>query len=97
MVSRIETDLGIRILDRAQSGSSVELRRQVHVAIDEARKDAFLAKIDKLTARGRIDKAVRDRCDPLAFDENALLQFGLSVGIGEQKASVYDLRLPGAC
>ena len=97
MVSRIETDLRIRILDRAQSIFSVELRRQVHVAIDEAGKDEFLAKIDKLTARRRIDKAVRHRFDPLAFDENALLRLGLSVGIGEQKASVYNLRLRGPC
>src|SRR5271163_2433798 len=51
IVSRIETDLGIRILDLAQSVASVELRRQVHVAIDEARKDEFLAKIDKLSAQ----------------------------------------------
>jgi hypothetical protein len=36
MVSRIETDLPIRILNPAQSIFSVELRRQVHVAIDEA-------------------------------------------------------------
>ena len=97
MVSRIETDLGIRILDRAQSGSSVELRRQVHVAVDEARKDEFLAKIDKLTAGRRIDKAARHRCDPLAFDQNALRRLGLTVWIGEQKASVYNLRLRGAC
>jgi hypothetical protein len=33
------------VFDPAQSGSSVELRRQVHVAIDDARKDEFLAKI----------------------------------------------------
>ena len=97
IVSGIETDLGIRILDTAQSVSSVELRRQVHVAIDEARKDEFLAKIDELTARRRIDKAARDRFDPLAFDENALLRLGLSVWIGEQKASVYNLRLRGPC
>ena len=97
MVRRVESDLGIGILDRAQSGSPVELPRQVHVAIDEARKDEFLAKIDKLTARRRIDKPARDRRDPLAFDQNALRRLGLSVRIGEQKASVYNLRLRGAC
>ena len=96
-MSRVETDLGIRILDPAQSVSSVELRRQMHVTIDEARKDEFLAKIDKLTARRRIDKAARHRFDPLTFDENALLRLGLSVWIGEQKASVYNLRLRGPC
>jgi hypothetical protein len=73
----------------------VELRRQVHVAIDEARKDEFLAKIDKLTARRRIDEAIRHCFDPLAFDENALLRLGLYVWIGEQKASVNNLRLRG--
>ena len=95
VVSRIESDLGIGIFDRAQSISLVELRRQVHVAIDEARKDEFLAKIDKLTARRRIDEAARHRFDPLAFDENALLRLGLYVWIGEQKASVNNLRLRG--
>jgi hypothetical protein len=35
--------------------------------------------------------------DPLAFDKNALLRFGLYVWIGEQKASVYNLRLRGLC
>jgi hypothetical protein len=59
--------------------SSVELRRQVHVATDEPRKDEFLAKIDKLTARRRIDEAARHRLDPLTFDKNALLRFGLYV------------------
>jgi hypothetical protein len=55
------------------------------MAIDEARKDEFLAKIDKLTARRQIDEAIRHRFDPLAFDENALLRLGLYVWIGEQK------------
>src|SRR5258706_14225818 len=59
--------------------SLVELRRQVHVATDEPRKDEFLAKIDKLTARRRIDEAARHRLDPLTFDKNALLRFGLYV------------------
>ena len=59
--------------------SLVELRRQVHVATDEPRKDEFLAKIDKLTARRRIDEAARHRLDPLTFDKNALLRFGLDV------------------
>src|ERR1700720_1415799 len=95
VVSRIESDLGIGIFDRTQSVSLVELRRQVHVAIDEPRKDEFLAKIDKLTARRRIDEAARHRLDPLAFDKNALLRFGLYVWIGEQNASVNNLRLPG--
>jgi hypothetical protein len=67
------------------------------VAIDEARQDEFLAKIDELTARRRIDKAARHRLDPLAFDQNALLRLGLYVWIGEQKASVNNLRLRGAC
>jgi hypothetical protein len=71
-VSRVESGLGVGIFDRSQSGSSVELGRQVHVAIDKAREDEFVAKIDKLTARRRIDEAVRYRFDPLAFDENAL-------------------------
>src|SRR5258708_24795536 len=75
--------------------SLVELRRQVHVATDEPRKDEFLAKIDKLTARRRIDEAARHRLDPLAFDKNALLRFGLYVWIGEQNASVNNLRLRG--
>jgi hypothetical protein len=66
------------------------------LAIDKARKDEFLAKIDKLTARRRIDEAVRYRFDPLAFDENALLRLGLYIWIGEQKASVNNLRLRGA-
>jgi hypothetical protein len=65
------------------------------MAIDEARKDEFLAKIDKLTARRRIDEAARHRLDPLAFDKNALLRFGLFVWIGEQNASVNNLRLRG--
>ena len=65
------------------------------MAIDEARKDEFLAKIDKLTARRRIDEAIRHCFDPLAFDENALLRLGLYVWIGEQKASVNNLRLRG--
>ena len=95
VVSRIESDLGIGIFDRAQSVSLVELRRQVHVAIDEPRKDEFLAKIDKLTARRRIDEAARHRLDPLAFDKNALLRFGLDVWIGEQNASVNNFRLRG--
>jgi hypothetical protein len=43
----------------------------------------FSAKIDKLTAPRRIDKAVRDRFDPLVFDEKALLRLGLTVGIGQ--------------
>jgi hypothetical protein len=93
VVSRIETDLGIGIFDCAQSVSSVELRRQVHVAIDKARKDEFLAKIDKLTARRRIDEPARHRLDPLAFDQNALPRLGLHVWIGEQKASANNLRL----
>jgi hypothetical protein len=93
VVSRVESGLGIGIFDRPQSVSSVELRRQVHVAIDQARKDEFLAKIDKLTARRRIDEAVRHRFDPLAFDENALLRLGLHVRISEQKASVNNLRV----
>ena len=97
IVSRIETDLRIRILDPAQPVFLVELRGQVHVAIDKAGKDEFFAKIDKLTARRRIDKAARHRLDPLAFDQNALLRLGLYVWIGEQKASVYYLRLRGAC
>ena len=67
----------------------------MHVAIDEAGKDEFLAKIDKLTARRRIDEAARHRLDPLAFDQNALLRLGLYVWIGEQKASVNNLRLRG--
>ena len=67
-MSRIESDPGIGIFDRTQSVSLVELHRQVHVAIDEPRKDEFLAKIDKLTARRRIDEAARHRLDPLAFD-----------------------------
>src|SRR6202040_1740119 len=92
---RIESDLGIGIFDRTQSVSLVELRRQVHVAIDEPRKDEFLAKIDKLTARRRIDEAARHRLDPLAFDKNALLRFGLFVWIGEQNASGNNLRLRG--
>ena len=79
-MSRIESDLGIGIFDRAQSVSLVELRRQVHVAIDEARKDEFLAKIDKLTARRRIGEAPRYRLDPLIFDKNALLRFGCMSG-----------------
>src|SRR4029077_9249571 len=79
VVSRIESDLGIGIFDRTQSVSLVELRRQVHVAIDEPRKDEFFAKIDKLTARRRIDEAARHRLDPLTFDKNALLRFGLYV------------------
>src|SRR3984893_8144606 len=95
VVSRIESYLGIGIFDRAQSVSLVELRRQAHVAIDEPRKDGFLAKIDKLTARRRIDEAVRHRLDPLAFDKNALLRVGLYVWIGEQNASVNNLRLRG--
>src|SRR6202048_4712325 len=95
VVSRIESDLGIGIFDRTQSVSLVELRRQVHVAIDEPRKDEFLAKIDKLTVRRRIDEAARHRLDPLAFDKNALLRFGLYVWIGEQNASVNNLRLRG--
>ena len=95
VVSRIESDLGIGIFDRTQSVSLVELRRQVHVAIDKPRKDEFLAKIDKLTARRRIDEAARHRLDPLAFDKNALLRFGLYVWIGEQNASVNNLRLRG--
>src|SRR6202011_3730958 len=36
---------------RRCQASLVELRRQVHVASDEPRKDEFLAKIEKLTAR----------------------------------------------
>ena len=79
VVSRIESDLGIGIFDRTQSVSLVELRRQVHVAIDEARKDEFLAKIDKLTARRRIDEAARHHLDPPTFDKNALHRFGLYV------------------
>src|ERR1700731_1018318 len=75
------------------AGVLLELRRQVHVAIDEARKDEFLARIDKLTARRRIDEAARHRLDPLIFDKNALLRFGLYVWIGEQNASVNNLRL----
>jgi len=59
--------------------SLVELRRQVHVATDEPRKDEFLAKIDKLTARRRIDEAARHHLDPLTFDKNALRRFGLYV------------------
>src|SRR5712672_3527996 len=66
VVSRIESDLGIGIFDRAQSVSLVELRRQVHVAIDEPRKDEFLAKIDKLTARRRIDEAARHHLESYA-------------------------------
>ena len=95
VVSRIESNLWIGIFDRAQSISLVELRRQVHVAIDKARQDEFLAKIDKLTARRRIDEAARHRFDPLTFDENALLRLGLYVWISEQKASVNNLRLRG--
>src|SRR5215472_7930534 len=97
VVSRVETDLGIRIFDRAQSVFSVELRRQVHVAIDSARKDEFLAKINKLTARRRIDEAARHLLDPLAFDENALPRLGLNVWIREQNTSVNDLWLLGRC
>ena len=96
-MGRIETDLGIRIFDLAQSVPSVELRRQVHVAIDEPRKDEFIAKIDKLTAWRRIDEAARHRFDPLAFDENALLRLGLNGWISEQNASVNNLRLHGPC
>jgi len=96
VVSRVESGLGVGIFDRSQSGSSVELGRQVHVAIDKARKDKFVAKIDKLTAWRRIDEAVRYRFDLLAFDENALLRLGLYVWISEQKASVNDLRARGS-
>ena len=85
VVSRIESDLGIGIFDRGQSVSSVELHRQVHVAIDEARKDEFLAKIDKLTARRGIDEAARHRLDLLAFDQNALLRLGLYVWTANKK------------
>jgi hypothetical protein len=85
VVSRIESDFGIGIFDRAQSVSSVELRRQVHMAIDEARKDEFLAKIDKLTARRGIDEAARRRLDPLAFGQNALLRLGLYVWTASKK------------
>ena len=63
-------------LDRNKMGdprSLVELRRQVHMAIDEPRKDEFLVKIDKLTARRRIDEAARHGLD--------LLRFGLYVWI----------------
>jgi hypothetical protein len=76
---------------------AVELRRQVHVAIDKARKDEFLAKINKLTARRRIDEAARHLLDPLAFDENALPRLGLNVWIREQNTSVNDLWLLGRC
>ena len=69
----------------------------MHVAIDEAGSDEFVAKIDKLTARRPIDEAARHRLDPLAFDENPLLRLGLYVWIGEQKPGVYYLRLRGAC
>jgi hypothetical protein len=61
------------------------------VAIDESRKDEFIAKIDNVTARRRIDEAARHLFDPLAFDENALLRLGLSVWISEQNANVNPL------
>jgi hypothetical protein len=67
------------------------------MAIDEAGKDEFLAKIDKLTARRGIDEAARHRLDPLAFDEDALLRLGLYIWVGEQKAGVYNLCLGGGC
>ena len=97
VVRRIESDLGIGIFHCAQSGSSVELRGQVHVAIDEAGKDELVAKIDQFSARRRIDKAARHRLDPLAVDQNALLRLGLYIWIGEQKAGVNNLRLRWAC
>jgi hypothetical protein len=46
-------------------------------------------------ARRRIDEAARHRLDPLIFDKNALLRFGLYVWISEQNASVNNLRLRG--
>ena len=55
------------------------------MAIDEAGKDEFLAKIDKLTVRRRIDEAARHRLDPLAFDENALLRLGSMSGSVSKK------------
>ena len=58
------------------------------VATDEPRKDEFLAKIDKLTARRRIDEAARHRPDPLTFDKNALLRFGLYVWMASLPTAV---------
>src|SRR6516162_4578820 len=95
VVRRIEADLGIGIFDPTQSVFLVELRRQVHMAIDETGKDEFLAEIDNLAARRRIDETVRHRFDPLDFDQNALLRLGLYIRIGEQKAGVNNLCLRG--
>jgi hypothetical protein len=55
------------------------------MAIDEIGKDEFLAEVDDLAARRRIDKTVRHRFDPLAFDQNALLRLGLYTRIRRAK------------